>query len=95
MLGTDDLSKATVDHVHRAIYDFLMPSDKTFLEGMAAARQTGRKSFRKPLPMLPEEPSAEPQEPAPEETAGIRRGVMPAAFGARARAENSAALIAA
>ena len=48
MLGTDDLSKASLDHVHRAIYDFLLPSDKTFLEGMEAARQTGRKSFRKP-----------------------------------------------
>ncbi|HTX21460.1 MAG TPA: ATP-binding protein, partial [Candidatus Aquilonibacter sp.] len=59
MLGTDDLSGASVDHIHRAIYDFLLPSDKTFLEGMAAARQTGRKTFRKAAPVLPEEPAPE------------------------------------
>jgi len=55
MLGTDDLSKASVNHVHRAIYDFLLPSDKTFLEGMETARQMGRKSHRKPAPALLEE----------------------------------------
>ena len=43
MLGSDDLSKATLDHVHRAIYDYLFPSDKAFLEGMEAARNAGRK----------------------------------------------------
>lgn len=48
MLGTDDLSKATLNQVHRAIYDFLLPSDKNFLEGMEAARQTGRKRLPKP-----------------------------------------------
>ena len=63
MLGTDDLSKASVDHVHQAIYDFLLPSDKTFLEDMAAARSTGRKYFRKTAPSLPEESAPEsPQE---------------------------------
>jgi hypothetical protein len=59
MLGSDDLSKATLDHVHRAIYDFLLPSDKTFLEGMAAARNTGRKHIRKQSPALPESPESE------------------------------------
>jgi hypothetical protein len=57
MLGTEDLSMATGDQVHRAIYDFLLPSDKTFLEGMAAARQTGRKSFRSPAAPLAASPA--------------------------------------
>jgi len=56
MLGTEDLSNASADHVHRAIYDFLLPSDKTFLEGMEAARNAGRKSYRKLTPLLPENP---------------------------------------
>jgi hypothetical protein len=47
MLGSDDLSLATTDHVHRAIYDFLIPSDKAFLEGMAAARVSSPKPQRK------------------------------------------------
>jgi hypothetical protein len=54
MLGTDDLSKASLDQVHRAIYDFLLPSDKTFLEGMEAARNSGRKSRRMAVPVLPD-----------------------------------------
>ncbi len=54
MLGTNDLSKASLDHVHRAIYDFLLPSDKTFLEGMEAARNAGRKSRRMTVPVFPE-----------------------------------------
>jgi hypothetical protein len=95
MLGADDLSGTTVDHVHRAIYEYLLPSDKTFKEGMEAARQTGRKSFRKPVPVLSPEPLAEPPESGPAETAGARRGVLPAAFGTRSRAENFAALVAA
>lgn len=67
MLGTDDLSKATVDYVRRAIDDFLLPSDQTFLEDMAAARNTGRKPKRMATPVLPEE--AEQQiEPAPTTT---------------------------
>ena len=71
MLGTDDLSKATLDHVHSAIYDFLLPSDKTFLEGMAAARQTCRKSFPKTARALPEEPAPEiAPEDAPREIGG-------------------------
>jgi hypothetical protein len=95
MLGTDDLIGVTADHVHRAIYDFLLPSDQTFLEGMEAARQTGRKSFHKPRRVLSPMPEVEPPAPALEEATGARRGVQPAAFGARSRAENSAALVAA
>ena len=87
MLGTDDLSRANTDHVHRAIYDFLLPSDKTFLEGMAAARQAGKKSFRRPVPALPEEPAPEtPQD----ESGSARRGVRPVVAGAGRRAENPA-----
>jgi hypothetical protein len=58
-LGTEDLSNASADHVNRAIHEFLLPSDETFLEGMAAARNSGRKSFRKPALPLPEEPAPE------------------------------------
>ncbi len=93
MLGTDDLSKATLDQVHRAIYDFLLPSDKTFLEGMEAARQSGRKSFRKSAPALPEETLQEPVQPPQEERQSARRGVVPIASASRQRAENPAALI--
>ena len=64
MLGTDDLSGATLDQVHRAIYDYLLPSDKTFMEGMEAARNIGRKSRPRPAAALPEETGPE-YEPAP------------------------------
>jgi hypothetical protein len=99
MLGTDDLSKATLDHVHRAIYDFLLPSDKAFLEGMAAARNTGRKSRAKALAVLPEETGPE-FEPAPAPAPEARPGCPPArgrgnliAHEARPRAAIEASLI--
>ena len=95
MLGMDDLSKATVDHVHRAIYDFLLQSDKTFKEGMETARQTGRKSFRKPLPTLSPEPAEELPESSPEELHAARRVIVPVAAGADRRGGNSADLVAA
>jgi hypothetical protein len=94
MLGTDDLSGATLDHVHRAIYDYLLPSDKTFLEGMAAARNTGRKSRPKPLAVLPEDAGPE-FEAAPASVncpPGRGRGNL-IAHGSRTRAENEASLI--
>jgi hypothetical protein len=99
MLDTDDLSRATADHVHRAIYDFLLPSDKTFLEGMAAARNTGRKSRLKSAPVLPEETGSE-FEPAPAPAPEARPGCPPArgrgnliAHEARPRAAIEASLI--
>jgi len=52
MLGSDDLSKATLRQVHRAIHEYLLPSDKTFLEGMAAARSQVRRG-RKTVPATP------------------------------------------
>ena len=73
LLGTDDLSKTTLEHVLRAIYDFLLPSDKTFQEDMAAARNTGRKSRRMATPILPD--SVEAQiEPALAGSVGQARG---------------------
>ena len=95
MLGTDDLSGATLDHVHRAIHEYLLPSDETFLEGMEAARQRGRKSFRKPAPVPPLEALQEPQESSPEETIDAMRGIVPVASGLSRRAVNPAALVAA
>jgi len=90
MLGTDDLSKATLDNVHRAIYDFLLPSDKTFLEGMEAARNSGRKLRSKPAPILPE--SDEPEiESAPAPAARGRDDLI--AHGSRPRAPITASLI--
>jgi hypothetical protein len=76
MLGTEDLSKASLDHVHRAIYDFLLPSDKTFLEGMEAARSTSRKSRPRPAPVLPDVTDSE-LESAPEPM----RPIIPVARG--------------
>lgn len=66
MLGTDDLSKATVHHVDRAIHEFLLPSDDTFLKGMAAVRNHGRKPGRKAAPKAPAE--LEPENFQDEET---------------------------
>jgi hypothetical protein len=61
MLGSENLSLATLKQVHCAIYDYLLPSDKTFLEGMAAARQKAGKSGRKPHLALPaKQPEHEP-----------------------------------
>ncbi len=68
MLGTDDLSKATLDHVHRAIYDFLLPSDKTFLEGMEAARVQGRKFIKRaslPVPVESDPETVPESQPTP------------------------------
>ncbi|HLZ53798.1 MAG TPA: ATP-binding protein [Verrucomicrobiae bacterium] len=95
MLGTDDLSNATLKHIHSAIYDFLLPSDKTFQEGMAAARQMGRKSFRKPSLVLPAEELQEPQAPPLDDSKVARRGLVPIADGQRRRAGNPADLVAA
>jgi hypothetical protein len=97
MIGTDDLSKATLDHVHRAIYDVLFPSDKAFLEGMEAARSTGRKSRPKRTPVLPEEtgPEFEPapaQPERPECSPARGRGDL-IAHGSRPRVANEASLI--
>jgi DNA transposition AAA+ family ATPase len=47
MTGADDLKKASVHQVMKAINDFLLPSDKTFLEGMEKARSAGRRTGRK------------------------------------------------
>jgi len=67
-----------------------LPSDKTFLEGMAAARQTGRKTFRKAAPVLPEEPAPEI---APAESLPPRARAPLQAPEARTRAENLASLV--
>lgn len=90
MLGTNDLGNATVDHIHRAIYDFLIPSDKTFLEGMEAARNSGRKSFRKRALPLPEEPA--PESTAEEILPARTRGNI-SVPGSRLRAGLEASLI--
>jgi hypothetical protein len=89
MLGGEDLSKATLRQVHRAIHEHLLPSDKTFLEGMAAARsqvKRGRKPAPYNLPTLAEESTpVEPERPAAStETADAPatprpRGGLPAA----------------
>jgi hypothetical protein len=64
IIGTDDLSQATVEHVTRAIYERLLPSDQTFLEGMAAARAAVRKGrpprLAPPAPALPDPAAAAP-----------------------------------
>jgi hypothetical protein len=64
IIGTDDLSQATVEHVTRAIYERLLPSDQTFLEGMAAARTAVRKGrpprLAPPAPSLPDPADATP-----------------------------------
>jgi len=109
MLGTDDLSKASLDHVHRAIYDFLLPSDKTFLEGMEAARNTGRKSKRAAAPVLPDESEEEilsapagtvgqdrgdrGRLPAPPESLPVRGRGNLTVHGARVRAGSAASLV--
>jgi len=92
MLGTEDLSNASADHVYRAIYDFLLPSDKTFLEGMESARNSGRKSSRKPAQPLPEEPA--PESRVEEILPARANGNLPAP-GSRLRANPEAPLIAA
>ena len=81
MLGTDDLSKATIRHIDQAIHEFLLPSDDTFLKGMAAVRNTGRKLGRKIAPKTPaasalENFQDEENQPAP---AHVSRAIKPAA----------------
>ena len=52
MLGSDDLSLAKPEHIHRAIYDFLVPSISNVVEGMAAARGQIKKPGRRPAPSM-------------------------------------------
>ena len=74
MLGTEDLSRATVAHVHRAITEFLIPSDQAFKVSLDAAESAQRPGRRRPAPALPiyaDEPEAitAERQPASEETA--------------------------
>jgi DNA transposition AAA+ family ATPase len=80
MLGTDDLSKTTIRHIDRAIHEFLLPSDDTFLKGMAAVRNTGRKPGRKialnvPAKLEPDNSQDEESQPA---SAPATRSIRPA-----------------
>jgi hypothetical protein len=81
MLGTDDLSKATIRHIDRAIHEFLLPSDDTFLKGMAAVRNTGRKHGRKIASNVPEklEPENSQDEESQPASAPATRSIRPAA----------------
>lgn len=90
MLGTDDLSKATMAHIKRAIDDFLLPSDEAFLEGMAEARGKEKKSKHKTAPALPELPE---QESAAEEILPARARGNLGLPRSRAPAGNEASLI--
>jgi hypothetical protein len=105
MLGSDDLSLAKPEHIRRAIYDFLMPCDKSFVEGMAAARNQVKKPGRRPalgLPAPVEALDETPPEPArtaaPSESAAplvpVARGIVPGQVsGSRRRVGNSADLL--
>ena len=93
MLGSDDLTCATPKQVHRAIYDFLLPSDKNFVDGMKVARSLGRKPGRRSEAACTEAPA---EEPAPEEqpTIAAGRSRVPAlVLGSRTRVGNEASLI--
>ncbi len=59
MLGTEDLSRATVAHVHRAITEFLIPSDQAFKVSLDAAESAQRPGRRRPAP-LPASASSHP-----------------------------------
>ena len=48
MLGTEDLSRATVAHVHRAITEYLIPSDQAFKVSLDAAESAQRPGRRRP-----------------------------------------------
>lgn len=69
LLGSEDLKRATERHVHQAIHEYLVPSDKSFLEGMENARnmkpRRGRKSVVAPAtapePIAPEQKLESPQ----------------------------------
>ena len=65
MLGPENLSKISVEHVHRAITEFLIPSDQAFKVSLDAAESAQRKTNRRPaplvLPILADE--SEPMEP--------------------------------
>lgn len=51
MLGTENLSKVSVEHVHRAISEFLIPSDQAFKVSLDAAESAQRKTNRRPAPV--------------------------------------------
>jgi len=68
MLGTEDLSRATVAHVHRAITEFLIHSDQAFKVSLDAAESAQRPGRRRPAPSLTI-CADEPEEMAPERQA--------------------------
>ena len=55
MLGTDKLGGVTVEHVHRAITEFLIPSDAAFKSALVTA-EAGQRKSRRQAPQLPPEP---------------------------------------
>jgi hypothetical protein len=61
MIGADNLGKVSIEQVHKAIYEFLLPSDKAFLEGMEQSRITSRRGARAPVRAvaIPEPPQDE------------------------------------
>ncbi|HXB58273.1 MAG TPA: hypothetical protein VNU95_01840 [Candidatus Acidoferrales bacterium] len=66
MAGTENLTDVSTEQVHQAIYDFLLPSDRAFMEGMEASRVRSKKS-RKLVSPLPE--ISDPE--AGDETPGV------------------------
>lgn len=55
MLGTDDLGKVSVEQVHRAITEFLIPSDQAFKVALDTAESSQRKTTRRATPPAPEQ----------------------------------------
>jgi hypothetical protein len=63
MSGAETFTDVSTEQVHQAICDFLMPSDKAFLDGMEASRaRTGKR--HKLVALLPEISDAEKDDEA-------------------------------
>jgi len=58
MLGTEDLAGVSVEHIHRAITEFLIPSDQAFKVALAEA-EAKQPKYRRSTPPLPQEASIE------------------------------------
>lgn len=95
MLGTEDLSMVSVDHVRRVITEFLIPSDRDFLVSLDAAESAQRKTSRRPVPSAlplmddesdPIEPTDRPGEAGSQQPSRLEhtRGSQPVLAGQRA-----------
>jgi hypothetical protein len=66
MNGKNDLSEVSAEQVNSAIFDFLLPSDKAFVEGMESCLPRSKKMQRREVAAIPHVPDSKEDEELPD-----------------------------